>query len=235
MITLRPAAARGHAEHGWLESWHSFSFADYRDDRHVQWGPLRVINEDRVQPSEGFGTHSHRDMEIISYVLDGSLGHKDSMGNAANIVPGEVQRMSAGSGITHSEFNHSQTSLTHFLQIWIIPSVTGIKPSYEQKMYPENEKRGKLRLVASPDGSEGSVTVHQDAKLYAGLFDGDETAQHAFAPGRLGYVHVVKGAAVVNGRSVSAGDALLYADEANVRIESGVSAELLVFDLPRLD
>ena len=235
MITLRPAAARGHAEHGWLESWHSFSFADYRDDRHVHWGPLRVLNEDRVQPGEGFGTHSHRDMEIISYVLDGSLGHKDSMGNAENIVPGEVQRLSAGSGITHSEFNHSQTGLTHFLQIWIIPSVTGIKPSYEQKTYPESEKRGKLRLVASPDGSEGSVTVHQDAMLYAGLFDGDETAGHAFEPGRLGYVHVVKGAAVVNGRSVSAGDALLYADEQNVNIQSGADAELLVFDLPRLD
>ncbi|OGT60265.1 MAG: quercetin 2,3-dioxygenase [Gammaproteobacteria bacterium RIFCSPHIGHO2_12_FULL_63_22] len=235
MIKLRPAAERGHAQHGWLDSWHSFSFADYRDDKHMHWGPLRVINEDRVQPGEGFGTHSHRDMEIISYVLDGSLGHKDSMGNAANIVPGEVQRMSAGSGITHSEFNHNPSGLTHFLQIWIIPSATGIKPSYEQTAYPESEKRGKLRLVASPDGSEGSVTVHQDAKLYAGLFDGTETAGHTFAPGRLGYVHVVKGSAVVNGRSVSAGDALLYADEAGVAIESGVDAELLVFDLPRLD
>lgn len=235
MITLRPAAERGHAQHGWLDSWHSFSFADYRDDKHVHWGPLRVINEDRVQPNEGFGTHSHRDMEIISYVLDGSLGHKDSMGNAANIVPGEAQRMSAGSGITHSEFNHNPNGLTHFLQIWIIPSVTGIKPSYEQKTYPESDKRGKLRLVASPDGSEGSVTVHQDAKLYAGLFDGAETAGHAFALGRLGYVHVVKGSAVVNGRSVSAGDALLYADEPDLTIERGVDAELLVFDLPRLD
>jgi quercetin 2,3-dioxygenase len=235
MITLRPAAERGHANHGWLDSWHSFSFANYRDDKHVHWGPLRVINEDRVQPGEGFGTHSHRDMEIISYVLDGSLGHKDSMGNAANIVPGEVQRMSAGSGVTHSEFNHSPSGLTHFLQIWIIPSATGIKPGYEQKSYPEIEKRGKLRLVASPDGSQGSVTVHQDARLYAGLFDGDESATHAFSPGRLGYVHVVKGSAVVNGRSVSAGDALLYADEANVTIERGAGAELLVFDLPRLD
>ncbi|MCX7041504.1 MAG: pirin family protein [Gammaproteobacteria bacterium] len=235
MITLRPAAERGHANHGWLDSWHSFSFADYRDDKHVHWGPLRVINEDRVQPGEGFGTHSHRDMEIISYVLDGSLGHKDSMGNAANIVPGEVQRMSAGTGVTHSEFNHNPSGLTHFLQIWIIPSATGIKPGYEQKTYPEGEKRGKLRLVASPDGSQGSVTVQQDASLYAGLFDGDESATHAFSPGRLGYVHVVKGSAVVNGRSVSAGDALLYADEANVTIENGAGAELLVFDLPRLD
>lgn len=235
MITLRPAAERGHAQHGWLDSWHSFSFADYRDDKHVHWGPLRVINEDRVQPGEGFGTHSHRDMEIISYVLDGSLGHKDSMGNAANIVPGEVQRMSAGSGVTHSEFNHNPSGLTHFLQIWIIPSATGIKPGYEQKAYPESEKRGKLRLVASPDGSEGSVKMHQDAKLYAGLFDGDESAGHSFAPGRLGYVHVVKGSAQVNGRSVSAGDALLYADEPQVTIEGGARAELLVFDLPRLD
>ncbi len=233
MIKLRPAAERGHAQHGWLDSWHSFSFADYRDDKHVNWGPLRVINEDRVQPGEGFGTHSHRDMEIISYVLDGSLGHQDSMGNAANIVPGEVQRMSAGSGVTHSEFNHSASGVTHFLQIWIIPSVTGITPSYEEKTYPESDKRGKLRLVASPDGREGSVTVHQDANLYAGLFDGAEVAEHAFAPGRLGYVHVVKGAAVVNGHNVSAGDALLYADEQAVVIEQGAAAELLVFDLPR--
>ncbi len=234
MIKLRPAAERGHAQHGWLDSWHSFSFADYRDDRHLHWGPLRVINEDRVQPGEGFGKHSHRDMEIISYVLDGSLGHTDSMGNTANIVPGEVQRMSAGSGVTHSEFNHSASGVTHFLQIWIIPSVTGIKPSYEEKTYADSDKRGKLRLVASPDGSEGSVTVHQDAKLYAGLFDGDEAAEHGFAPGRLGYVHVVKGTAVVNGHGVSAGDALLYADEPIVTIERGMGAELLVFDLPQI-
>ena len=235
MITLRPAAERGHAQHGWLDSWHSFSFADYRDDKHVHWGPLRVINEDRVQPGEGFGTHSHRDMEIISYVLDGSLGHKDSMGNAANIVPGEVQRMSAGSGVTHSEFNYSADGTTHFLQIWINPKVTGVKPGYAQKTFSEADKRGRLRLVVSEDGAEGSVSIHQDAKMYAGLFDGDENARLDLAPGRLGYVHLVKGRAVVNGQSLEAGDALRYKDEALVRIEQGQGAEVLVFDLPVLD
>ena len=235
MITLRPAAERGHAQHGWLDSWHSFSFADYRDDKHVHWGPLRVINEDRVQPGEGFGTHSHRDMEIISYVLDGSLGHKDSMGNAENIVPGEVQRLSAGTGITHSEFNYSADGTTHFLQIWINPKVTGVKPGYAQKTFSEADKRGRLRLVVSEDGAEGSVSIHQDAKMYAGLFDGDENARLDLAPGRLGYVHLVKGRAVVNGQSLEAGDALRYKDEALVRIEQGQGAEVLVFDLPVLD
>jgi quercetin 2,3-dioxygenase len=233
MITLRPAQERGHAQHGWLESWHSFSFADYRDPRHVHWGPLRVINEDRVQPGRGFGTHSHNDMEIISYVIDGALAHKDSMGNGTAIVPGEVQRMSAGSGVTHSEFNHSASAVTHFLQIWIMPSARGIAPGYEQKTYSDDEKRGVLRLIASPDGSQGSVTLHQDARLYSGLFDGAETAALTLADGRLGYVHVVKGTAVVNGRNVSAGDALLYSEEARVLIESGTGAELLVFDLPQ--
>ena len=232
MITLRPAHERGHARHGWLESWHSFSFAGYHDPRHVHWGPLRVINEDRVQPGQGFGTHGHRDMEIISYVIDGALGHQDSMGNGASIVPGEVQRMSAGRGVTHSEYNHDSDNVTHFLQIWIIPKFTGIPPSYEQKAFPEADKRGRLRLVASPDGADGSVTIHQDARLYAGLFEHDEAAELALPPGRLGYVHVVKGAAVVNGREISAGDALLYADEDAVRIERGSGAELLVFDLP---
>ena len=235
MITLRPAAERGHAQHGWLDSWHSFSFADYRDDKHVHWGPLRVINEDRVQPGEGFGTHSHRDMEIISYVLDGSLGHKDSMGNAENIVPGEVQRLSAGTGITHSEFNYSADGTTYFLQIWINPKVTGVKPGYAQKTFSEADKRGRLRLVVSEDGAEGSVSIHQDAKMYAGLFDGDENARLDLAPGRLGYVHLVKGRAVVNGQSLEAGDALRYKDEALVRIEQGQGAEVLVFDLPVID
>ncbi len=232
MITLRSANERGHAEHGWLESWHSFSFADYHDPQHVHWGPLRVINEDRVQPGQGFGTHSHRDMEIISYVIDGALGHKDSMDNGASIVPGEVQRMSAGSGVTHSEYNHDSKRLTHFLQIWIIPKFTGITPSYEQKTFPDTEKRGRLRMVASPDGADGSVTIHQDARMYSGLFDGDETATLPLAPGRLGYVHMVKGSATVNGHAVSAGDALMYADEDAVRIERGSGVELLVFDLP---
>lgn len=232
MISIRPANERGHANHGWLDSWHSFAFADYRDDRHVHWGPLRVINEDRVAAGQGFGTHSHRDMEIISYVLDGSLGHKDSMGNAANIVPGEVQRLSAGTGITHSEFNHSADGTTHFLQIWIIPKVSGVKPGYAQKAFSEADKRGRLRLVVSEDGAEGSVSIHQDARMYAGLFDGDENAQLELAPGRLGYVHLVKGSAVVNGQTLEAGDALRYKAETLVRIEQGDGAEVLVFDLP---
>ncbi len=234
MITLRPANERGHADHGWLDSWHSFSFAGYHDPRHVHWGPLRVINEDRVQAGQGFGTHSHRDMEIISYVLDGSLAHKDSMGNAASIVPGEVQRMSAGTGVTHSEYNHETDRSTHFLQIWIIPDTQGIAPGYEQKAYTEAEKRGRLRLVASPDGSDGSVRIHQDARMHVGLFDGDEHATLDIAPGRLAYVHLARGKAVVNGRALSAGDALLYADEPRVEIERGTDAEILVFDLPRL-
>ena len=235
MISLRPAAERGHANHGWLDSWHSFAFADYRDDQHVHWGPLRVINEDRVAAGQGFGTHSHRDMEIISYVLAGSLGHKDSMGNAENIVPGEVQRLSAGTGITHSEFNDSPDGTTHFLQIWIIPKTTGVQPGYAQKTFTDAEKRGCLRLVVSEDGAEGSVSINQDARMYAGLFEGDEMAQLKIAPGRLGYVHLVKGRAVVNGQPLEAGDALRYKDEPQVRIEQGQGAEVLVFDLPTLD
>jgi redox-sensitive bicupin YhaK (pirin superfamily) len=235
VITLRPAGERGHANHGWLESWHSFSFADYSDPAHVHWGPLRVINEDRVAAGQGFGTHSHRDMEIISYVLDGSLGHKDSMGNAETIVPGEVQRLSAGTGITHSEFNHSSTATTHFLQIWIIPRVTGIKPSYAQKLFGPEEKRGRLRLVASPDGADGSVTIHQDARMYAGLFDGAEAATLELAAGRLGYVQMARGRAVVNGTPLEAGDALRYRDDPTITIEQGSDAEVLVFDLPELD
>ena len=235
MITLRPAHERGHADHGWLDSWHSFSFADYRDDRHVHWGPLRVINEDRVAAGRGFGKHGHRDMEIISYVLEGALAHEDSMGTAKAIVPGEVQRMSAGTGVMHSEFNHDPTGTTHFLQIWIIPSKTGVPPSYEQKTFPDAEKRGRLRLVVSPDGADGSVTIHQDARMYAGLFDGDESATHALAPGRLGYVHLARGAATVNGHALQAGDALLLADEPAITIGRGQGAELLVFDLPKLD
>lgn len=234
MITLRPANERGHANHGWLDSWHSFSFADYHDPQHVHWGALRVINEDRVQPGQGFGSHGHRDMEIISYVIQGALSHKDSMGNGAVIVPGEVQRMSAGRGVTHSEFNHDRDGMTHFLQIWILPKDAGIAPSYEQKAFSEAKKRGRLRLVASPDGADGSVSLHQDARLYAGLFDADEAARLSLASGRLGYVHVVKGNAAVNGHHVAAGDALLYADEPEVVIEHGTGAELLVFDLPRL-
>ena len=234
MITLRPAGERGHANHGWLDSWHSFSFAEYFDPDHVHWGPLRVINEDRVAAGQGFGTHGHRDMEIISYVLEGALGHKDSIGNIETITPGEVQRMSAGTGVTHSEFNYDSAGTTHFLQIWILPERTGIASGYEQKRYDEAEKRGRLRLVVSRDGAEGSVSIHQDARMYAGLFDGDEQATLALAPGRLAYVHLVRGRATVNGRPLSAGDALMYRDEPEVRIEAGQDAEVLVFDLPEL-
>ena len=234
MITLRPAGERGHTNHGWLDSWHSFSFAEYFDPDHVHWGPLRVINEDRVAAGQGFGTHGHRDMEIISYVLEGALGHKDSMGNVETITPGEVQRMSAGTGVTHSEFNHDSAGTTHFLQIWILPERTGIEPGYEQKRFDDSEKRGRLRLVVSPDGDDGSVTIHQDARMYAGLFDGDGSAELAIAPGRLAYVHLVRGTATVNGRDLGAGDALLYRDEPDVRIERGQGAEVLVFDLPEL-
>ncbi len=232
MITLRPAKERGHANHGWLDSWHSFSFADYYDPAHVHWGPLRVINEDRVAAGRGFGTHGHRDMEIVSYVLDGALGHQDSMGNKASIVPGEVQRMSAGTGVQHSEFNYSETGTTHFLQIWIIPNKLGIKPSYDQKTFGDEEKRGRLRVVVSPDGAEGSVAIQQDARMYAGLFDGAEKADLSLDDGRLAYVHVVRGEVKVNGRRVSAGDALMMQAEAQVSIANGNKAEVLVFDLP---
>jgi redox-sensitive bicupin YhaK (pirin superfamily) len=234
MITLRPAGERGHANHGWLDSWHSFSFAGYHDDRHVHWGPLRVINEDRVAAGRGFGEHGHRDMEIISYVLDGALGHKDSMGTSSSIVPGDVQRMSAGTGVQHSEFNYSESGATHFLQIWIIPAQQGVKPSYAQKNFPAEDKRGRLRLVISPDGADGSVDIHQDARMYAGLFDGDERAELTLAAGRLGYAHIARGQIVINGRRLAAGDALMFEDEASVTLAEGDGAEVLVFDLPRI-
>jgi hypothetical protein len=231
MTELRPARERGHASHGWLDSWHSFSFADYHDPRHMGYGPLRVINEDRVQPGRGFGTHGHRDMEIISYVLEGALAHEDSMGNGSSIVPGDVQRMSAGSGVRHSEFNRESSAVTHFLQIWIEPEVSGIAPSYEQKHFAPQEKRGQLRLIASRDGREGSVTIHQDVRLYAGLFDGTEAARMLLEKSRKGYVHVARGAIKVNGHPLQAGDALkVHGGE--IALEGGEGAEVLVFDLP---
>lgn len=233
MITVRRSNERGHANHGWLDSYHSFSFAGYNDPAHVHWGPLRVINEDRVAAGHGFGRHGHRDMEIISYVLSGALGHRDSMGNASSIVPGDVQRMSAGTGIEHSEYNHDAAATTHLLQIWIIPDREGMVPSYEQKHFGTEDKRGRLRLLASQDGAEDSVRMHQDARLYAGLFDGDERASLALAPGRLGYVHVARGHAVVNGHALDAGDALLYRDEPGIDITEGKDSEVIVFDLPR--
>ena len=232
MITLRKSEERGHANHGWLDSHHSFSFADYHDPQHMGFGPLRVINEDRITPGAGFGTHGHNDMEIISYVLDGELAHKDSIGTGSVIRPGDVQRMSAGSGVRHSEFNHSQEKGAHFLQIWIQPNVTGIAPSYEEKCFPVEEKQGRLRLVASSDGRDGSVSMHQDACLYAGLFDGGQSAELPIAPGRLAYVHAVRGEIIVNGMLLQAGDAAKLNAEERVHVANGIQAEVLVFDLP---
>ncbi len=231
MTEIRRANERGHANHGWLDSHHSFSFADYYDPRHMGYGPLRVINEDRVAPGTGFGTHGHRDMEIISYVLEGALAHEDSMGNGSTIVPGDVQRMSAGTGVRHSEFNHDKAGVTHFLQVWIEPAAAGIPPSYEQKHFTAAEKRGRLRLVASPDGAEGSVKVHQDARVYAGLFDGAEKAVHALAKGRRAYVHVARGTVRINGEALAAGDAL-KTDASTIALDGAHDAEVLLFDLP---
>jgi redox-sensitive bicupin YhaK (pirin superfamily) len=232
MNTIRRSGDRGFADHGWLKSFHTFSFADYFDPEHVEFGPLRVINEDRVAAGAGFGTHAHRDMEIISYVLDGELAHKDSMGNGSTLRPGDVQRMSAGSGVRHSEFNPSESSGTHFLQIWIQPSARNIEPSYEEKRFSAEDKRGQLRLIVSPDGAAGSVLIHQDAKIYAGLFTAAESAHLTVAPGRRIYVHVARGTLTVNGAVLSAGDALRITDGSPLRIDKGHDAEVLVFDLP---
>jgi redox-sensitive bicupin YhaK (pirin superfamily) len=231
MMTIRPADERGHANHGWLDSHHTFSFANYFDPAHMGFRSLRVINEDRVSPGAGFGTHPHRDMEIISYVLEGGLEHKDSMGTGSVIRPGDVQRMSAGTGVTHSEFNASKRDPVHFLQIWLLPRERGIKPGYEQKSFSADEKRGRLRLVASPDGREGSVQIHTDATLYAGLFDRGESAELSIGPGRHAWVHVARGKALVNGRELGTGDGAALSDEPSLRIEGIDGAELLVFDL----
>lgn len=232
MITRRNSLDRGYAEHGWLKSFHSFSFADYYDPHHVQYGPLRVINEDWIAAGMGFNTHSHRDMEIVTYVLEGALAHKDSLGNGAAILPGEVQRMSAGRGIAHSEYNHSKDT-THLLQIWIHPTERGIDPGYEQKAFSAEEKRGRLRLVASPDGAEGSVSFTADARIFAGLFDGAETQDWPIPEGRRVYAHLARGELQINGESLVAGDALMVEDETSLMISHGKQAELLVFDLPR--
>lgn len=231
MLEVRKSEDRGHANHGWLDSHHTFSFAGYYDENHMGFGPLRVINEDRVAAGGGFGTHGHRDMEIISYVLEGELAHRDSMGTGSVIRPGDVQRMSAGSGVRHSEFNHSKEQTTHFLQIWIQPNVNGIAPSYEEKHFATEEKRGRLRLIASPDGEDGSVLIHQDAKLYVGLFDGTEAASLSLAAGRRAYVHIARGSAEVNGVALKTGDALKVSDVSTIDIANGDAAEVLVFDL----
>ena len=232
MQEIRRSNERGFADHGWLKSFHTFSFADYFDPEHVEFGPLRVINEDRVSPGQGFGAHGHRDMEIISYVLDGALAHKDSTGSESTIRPGDVQRMSAGRGVVHSEYNPSTTSGVHFLQIWIQPNQRGIEPSYEEKRFAPEDKRGRLRLIASPDRAEGSVLIHQDARIYAGLFDGAETAVFTVQPGRRAYLHVARGSVSANGSSLSAGDALKVTAAGDLRIEQGAGAEVIVFDLP---
>jgi quercetin 2,3-dioxygenase len=231
MLTLRKSQDRGYADHGWLKSYHSFSFAGYHDSAHMGFGNLRVINEDRIGPGSGFGTHGHKDMEIISYVLSGSIGHKDNVGNAASIPPGDVQRMSAGKGILHSEFNHAPKDETHFLQIWIEPNVFGIQPGYEQKTFATPEKRGVLRLVASNDGAEGSVTIHADARMYAGLFDGAEAATMALNPARKAYVHLVRGELTVNGQTLKGGDAAKLQGESALTVQGGKNAEVIVFDL----
>ena len=231
MITLRKSQDRGYADHGWLKSYHSFSFAGYYDEKHMGFGNLRVINEDRIAPGTGFGTHGHKDMEIISYVLQGNLAHKDSMGNVKGIPPGDVQRMSAGTGVQHSEFNHAEGQTTHFLQIWIEPNVKGIAPGYEQKTFTDAEKRGVLRLVASNTGADGSVTVHADANIYAGLLDGKETADLPLNPSRKSYVQLIRGSVQVNGLQLLAGDAAMLSLESQLQLNHGEDAEVLVFDL----
>ena len=231
MINLRKSQERGYADHGWLKSFHSFSFAGYHDPRFMGWGNLRVINEDRVAAGMGFGKHGHRNMEIISYVLSGELAHEDSMGNVKGIPPGDVQRMSAGSGVTHSEFNHAKDQTTHFLQIWIEPNVLEIAPSYEQKTIPAIEKDGQLRIIASPTGNDGAVKIHADASVYAGIFNGSQTATVQLDPKRKAYVHLIRGALSINGQSITGGDALLIESESKLEISQGIDAEVLIFDL----
>ena len=231
MLQVRKSNERGYADHGWLKSFHTFSFADYHDPEHMGFGSLRVINEDRILPGSGFGTHGHSDMEIISYVLEGALAHEDNMGNGSSIVPGDVQRMSAGKGVLHSEYNHSEVVVTHFLQIWIEPNVTGIRPSYEQKHFDAASRRGRLRLIASGDAREGSVLIHQDASVYAALLDGAERTTHKLDPARKAYVHVARGTLTVNGQPLDAGDALKATGVAEMVFEDGEQAEVILFDL----
>lgn len=231
MLTIRRSAERGHANHGWLDSFHTFSFANYYDPANMGFGALRVINDDRIAAGRGFGTHGHRDMEIITYVLDGAIAHKDSMGSGSTIQPGNVQRMSAGQGVMHSEFNPRADAETHLLQIWIEPDVTGITPEYEEKAFSDEQKRGRLQAVVSGDGIDGSMKIHQNVRLYAGLFDGDESATLELAAGRRAWVHVARGSLTVNGVDLAAGDAVAITDETRVALAGGKDAEVLVFDL----
>jgi hypothetical protein len=231
MITLRPSHERGHNNLGWLDTWHSFSFDTYFDPDHRGFRTLRVINEDLVHPKMGFGTHPHRDMEIITYILAGELEHKDSMGNGSRIRPGEVQRMSAGTGVTHSEFNPSLTDPVHLLQVWILPERKGITPSYEQREFPAAERRGKFRLIASRDGREGAVTIHQDAEVYSALLESDEKVSYSLKPNRHAWVQVARGAVTMNGHPLNAGDGAAVSQEEILEIQAGKSSEILLFDL----
>lgn len=231
MIAVRPAAERGHADHGWLATRHTFSFASYHDPRHMGFRSLRVINEDRVQPAEGFGTHAHRDMEILTWVLEGALEHKDSMGNGSVIRPGDLQRMSAGTGVTHSEFNPSREAPVHFLQIWLLPRERGLPPGYEQKHFTQEARRGRLCLIAAGDGRGGAVTIHQDADVWTALLQPGESVRHALAPGRYAWLHVARGAVSLNGSTLGAGDGAAVSDEAELEIAAAARAEVLLFDL----
>jgi len=231
VIAVRPAAERGHADHGWLDTRHTFSFASYHDPGHMGFRSVRVINEDRVQPAQGFGTHAHRDMEILTWVLEGALEHKDSMGNGSVIRPGDLQRMSAGTGVTHSEFNPSREAPVHFLQIWLLPRARGLPPGYEQKGFPQEARRGRLRLIAAGDGREGAVTIHQDADVWTALLQPGESVRHALAPGRYAWLHVARGAVSLNGSTLGAGDGAAVSDETALEITGAAGAEVLLFDL----
>lgn len=231
MLQIRRSQERGHANRGWLDSYHTFSFADYHDPQHMGFASLRVINEDRVQPNNGFGQHGHRDMEIISYVLAGELEHKDSLGTGSIIRPGDVQRMSAGTGVRHSEYNPSDTAIVHFLQIWILPAKNGLPPSYEQKHFAPKQLQNQWRLIASPDGRDGSVTVHQDAQLYAARLSGTEKLRYTFKNNRLGYLQVARGTLTLNGQPLQAGDGVAITSESEIELSNGNTAEVLLFDL----
>jgi quercetin 2,3-dioxygenase len=232
VLTIRRGEDRGHANHGWLDTHHTFSFADYYDRRFMGFGPLRVLNEDTVAPEAGFPPHHHRDMEIISYVLEGALEHRDSMGNGSIIEPGDVQRMSAGTGVTHSEYNASPDSPVHFLQIWLVPRRAGVRPGYEQKRFTDDDKRGRLRLVASPDGADGSVRIEQDARMYAALLDPGQSVEHTLASGRRAWLHVARGSAELGETSLRAGDGAAITEEPRLPIAARQGGEILLFDLP---
>ena len=234
MVTIRRSQERGHADHGWLDTYHTFSFGDYHDANFMGFSALRVINQDRVQGGQGFGTHGHADMEIVSYVLDGALEHKDSMGNGSQMRPGDVQLMSAGTGVRHSEFNASATGDLHFLQMWVIPAKKGTEPRYEQKNFPESERRGTPRLVVSPDGEDGSLTIGQDVRLYAGLLDGGEASRYELREGRSAWLHVARGELVLNDNRLGPGDGAAIRGESELLFERATGAEYVLWELPEV-